>query len=579
MTKKPSKYAVPEDVKKLKPPGFPSLPCLWKAIITSNGVPHYYLYEQKRVQDPRRPGKMKNASGACIGKFEGGVLIMNDNWRALHPDLVMPSASADRDSCKLQYQDLQSKDYGEYAMVLKASEDVYKRLQDHFHREDATLIYAMSVVYFVANYVPAGYFNDIFDQSILSNKWPTLPVSENSVGEFLETLGRHPATCEKYSQSLINDGGELTAIDGHVILSCSTLNDLADYGNKYKLLGGPQVNIVQMYDVDNGRPLASSTFDGGVNDMTSVKHFFEAYTLRNKIFLIDRGFYSEPNLGMYRKNENHFIIPVPSSKIYDAAILDLSFTKSFMYEGKDSFGNVRQDVILYKSYTVAELERKSYDYRVINEELRYAKELEKHEKGKGRKPRHRTIKPESFSAYKDDHVFVYRDETVHAAMIKEYREKIGLEAGYTEENLQTEQDSFGVFVLRTDRKDATAEDTFLKYKKRWSIETNYNFLKNSLDFKGLKTQDYHVMQGLSFLSVVVGQIHADYKKKKKSSMSTYARNLSIRESLIKAAHMKVTQHQNKHWYISINKTKSIELLSEMGVSVANDLGKLDNNTY
>jgi transposase len=250
-----------------------------------------------------------------------------------------------------------------------------------------------------------------------------------------------------------------------------------------------------------------------------------------------------------------------------------------VYEGKDSFGNVRQDVILYKSYTVAELERKSYDYRVINEELRYAKELEKHEKGKGRKPRHRTIKPESFSAYKDDHVFVYRDETVHAAMIKEYREKIGLEAGYTEENLQAEQDSFGVFVLRTDRKDATAEDTFLKYKKRWSIETNYNFLKNSLDFKGLKTQDYHVMQGLSFLSVVVGQIHADYRKKKKSSVSTYARNLSIRESLIKAAHMKVTQHQNKHWYISINKTKSIELLSEMGVSVANDLGKLDSNTY
>ena len=571
-----SKYAVPEEIKKLKPTAFP---CLWKVIFTSDGAPHYYLYEQKRVQDPLRPGKMKNASGACIGKFEGGVLIMNENGKALYPDFVIPGASTDEGRIKLKYQDLQSKDYGEYAMVLKVSEAVYARLKEHFQLEDATRIYAMSVVYFVANYVPAGYFNDIFDQSILSNKWPSLPVSENSVGEFLETLGRHPATCQRYSQSLINDGGELTAIDGHVILSCSTLNDLADYGNKYKLLGGAQVNVVQIYDVENGRPLASYTFDGGVTDMTSVKHFFEAYTFKKKTFLVDRGFYSEPNLGMYRKNGNHFVIPIPSSKLYDAAVLDLSFAESFVYEGKDTFGNVRKDVILYGSYTVAELEKKSYDDRVAKEALRYATELERYEKGECRKPRRRTIKSESFSNYKDDQVFVYRDETVHAAMIKEYREKIGVEAGYTEEALQAERDLFGVFVLRTDRKDVSAEDTFLKYKKRWRIETNYNFLKNSLDFKGLKVQDYYVMQGLSFLSVVVGQIHAAYKKKKESSSSSYVRNLSTKESMIKAAHVKVTQHQDKHWYISINKAKSKELMSEMGVLVEEDINKLNSSTY
>ena len=575
MKGKSSKYAVPEEIKKMKPTAFP---CLWKVIISSGGVPHYYLYEQKRVPDSRNPGKMKNASGACIGKFEGGVLIINDNGRSLYPNLEMPMVSVNA-NIKLKYQDLQAKDYGEYAIVLKASEKVYERLNNHFETEDATRIYAMSVVYFVANYIPAGYFKDIYDQSVLSNKWPTLPVSENSVGEFLDTLGRHSATCEEYSQALINDGGELTAIDGHVILSCSTLNDLADYGNKYKLLGGPQVNVVQIYDVENDMPLASCTFDGGVNDMTSVKHFFEAYVFKGKTFLVDRGFYSEANLGMYRGNGNHFIIPVPSSKLYETAVQDLSFSKSFVYEGTDAYGNVRLDVILYRCYTVAELEKISYERRVAEENLRYSTELEKHEKGECRKPRHRTIKPESYSDYKDDQIFVYRDETVHAAMIKEYREKIGIEAGYTEEGLKAEQDSYGVFVLRTDRKDATAEDTFLKYKKRWAIETNYNFLKNSLDFKGLKEQSYYVMQGLSFLSVVVGQIHAAYKRKKQSSSSPYVRNLSIKESLIKAAHLKTTQHQDKHWYISINKTKSMELMSEMGVSVEEEMEKLNGGTY
>ena len=164
-------------------------------------------------------------------------------------------------------------------------------------------------------------------------------------------------------------------------------------------------------------------------------------------------------------------------------------------------------------------------------------------------------------------------------MIKEYREKIGIEDGYTEEGLQADQDSFGVFVLRTDQKDVTAEDTFLKYKRRWTIETNYNFLKNSLDFKGVKTQNYYVMQGLSFISVVVGQVHAAYKKKKESSSSSYVHNLSIKESLIKAAHVKTTQHQDKHWYISINKSKSMELMSEMGLSVEEEMQKLNEGTY
>ena len=575
MGEKLSRYTVPAEIRKLKPT---DIPCLWKTIFSSDGNPHYYLYERKRIPDPRRPGKLKNASGACIGKFEGGSLVMNEKGRTLYPDRTIPSISSSA-TVKLKYQDLQTKDYGEYAAVISASGSVLDRLLKYFEAEDAIRLYAMSVVYFVANYVPAGYFNDIFDQSILSSKWPTLPMSENSVGEFLEILGRHPVACEHYSQSLINDGGELTAIDGHVILSCSSHNDLADYGNKYKLLGGTQVNVVQMYDVENGRPLASCAFDGGINDMTSVKHFFEAYSFQKKTFLVDRGFYSEPNLEMYRKNENHFVIPVPSGKLYDAAVRDLSFSNSFVYEGKDSFGQIRHDAIMYRNYTVGELEKKDYDDRVAEEEHRYAIELKKHEESGCRKPRYRTIKPETYSVFKDDQILVYRDETVHAAMIKEYREKIGVENGYTEEGLKADQESFGVFVLRTDRKQDTAEDVFLKYKKRWSIETHYNYLKNSLDFKGLRTQNYYVMQGLSFISVVVGQIHAAYKKRKQSSSSSYVRNLSIKESLIKAAHLKITQHQDKNWYISINKSKSMELMTEMGVSIEKEMEKLNTGMY
>ena len=124
--------------------------------------------------------------------------------------------------------DLQIKNYGEYAIVLACTQSVLVGLEQVFSDSDARTIYALSVIYFIEEYTPASYFKDIYDQSILSNKWPTLAVSENSINEFLHALGSHPAVCEEYSQSLISNSSGLTALDGHVILCCSKQNDLAD---------------------------------------------------------------------------------------------------------------------------------------------------------------------------------------------------------------------------------------------------------------------------------------------------------------------------------------------------------------
>ena len=100
-----------------------------------------------------------------------------------------------------------------------------------------------------------------------------------------------------------------------------------------------------------------------------------------------------------------------------------------------------------------------------------------------------------------------------------------------------------------------------------------------MDFKGLKTQNYYVMQGLSFLSVVVGQIYAAYTKKMHNSPLPYVRMMSVRESLIKGAHVKATQHQDKLWYVSINKSKPMELMSDMNVSVEKDMERLNVGVY
>ena len=195
MARKPTtdSCTVPAEIRALKPAG---VSCFVKKIRDS-----YYVYEHLRVPAPARPGKFKNASGRCIGKIEGGEFVSNSQSNSMIPDL-----------------DLDVKDYGEYAAALSCSVDILEKLKRVFSVEDATRIYVLGIIYFVESYVPVNHIKDIFDQCILSNKWPGLPFSENTVGEFLKLLGRHSVTLEKFQQLLVDESSGYTALDGHVIL-------------------------------------------------------------------------------------------------------------------------------------------------------------------------------------------------------------------------------------------------------------------------------------------------------------------------------------------------------------------------
>ena len=478
---------------------------------------------------------------------------------------------------RLEDIDLQVKDYGEYAIVLASTKPVLERLYQYFNEEDARLIYVLSVINFIQEYTPASYIKDVYDQSILSTRWPSLAISENTVNNFLKVLGKHPASCERYAQGLIDGGSGLTAIDAHVILSCSKQNDLADYGNKYAKLGNQQINILQAYDAILETPLTSKAYEGGLLDKTSVQELLETYTFpTNTIFLVDAGFYSEEDLGLYRAEGKHFEVPIPDSAIISKAIRsNIAFSDSFTYQKKNENGIMQNVSIVYRESTVSELEDlyqqmlEDEAARKNQEELLKCKEGEKAKKYYSQKIKR--------SAYGDDRVIMYRDEDMHNKMVAEFRQQIGSDEDHTEERLAKLGPGFGIIVIRTNLEKTyyCAKDIYVNYKKRWTIETHYNFLENTVRFYGLQTSDYYSMQGLSFLVLTVGQIKASFVKALRTSESSFVRHLSIKESIAKAARFKLSQHQDMKWHIAISTKKHIELLEEMGVNAAHDLKLLN----
>lgn len=607
-------FTVPKDILALKPKELPSTVKVIKVPTKTTGSKiHFYVYELISVSDPKKPEKTKITSGSCIGKIEGGAFCPNktgivrlkrlrgevdpensqrgkettDTKQELtDKEIRAVSEAAANMNLDLKDIDLQVKDYGQYAIVLASTVSVLERLNKYFSTEDSKLIYALSVIYFVEEYTPASYIKVVYEQSVLSCKWPNLGISENTVNKFLKVLGQHPVNCEEYSQGLIEESSGLTAIDGHVILTCSKQNDLADYGNKYAKIGNKQLNILEAYDTFLEAPLTSKAYEGGLLDKTSVRDLlttfdFPAFTT----ILLDAGFYSEEDMELYRNGGKHFVIPVPDGCIISKSFRKrLEFKSSFVYKKTDEDGIIKEDRILFVGSTVIDLENLYQEDLDKDAELKN-KAASKNEDAEGAETQTKIKKVYSRkikrSAFGTDRIIMYRDEDMHDKMICEFREQLGRDDFHTEEKLKELGPQFGIIVLRTnlDIKDNSPAEVYRKYKQRWKIETHYNFVENIVKFYGLKTDDYCVMQGLSFLILTVGQVKSAFKKRQMASSSKYVTHLSTRECLVKAARLKLAQHRDRKWHVAVSTQKSAELMKEMGVDMADDLKRLNAVCY
>ena len=616
MNVKNGAYSIPTEIQALAPKSIPCKIEIQYYQPMKNGQPsgsvrtYYYVYEDRSASN--RPTDRTGHGRLLLGKIMGnqfipnkkGISLLNqrnpsskdapdENTKKKEPESASkPTVEAGNVDVsalpeglrkyypKIHDADKENKDYGEYAVVLASTKDVLDGLQKHFHPEDAIRMYAMSIIYFVEEYTPASYCGDIFKQSVLSDKWTTLSFGEDTIGTFLKDLGQHGCMCERYSQSLIDSSSELTALDGHVIMSNSQQNELAEYGYKYRELKDKQINIMGAYDAQNKQQLVSKAFRGSLPDKISVHDLFVAFKFSHKTFLADSGFYSEENIGYFRENDNHFIIPVPSTCVIAKMIKEnLSFTDKFVYEHINEEGAKTLRTILYKESTVAELE--AMDDQKKQEEANLRNEAEKAKGNNGEEPKKHYPQYNKKSTWGQDRVIVYRDQVMHDRLVYDYRSQIGIDAGHTEEEFQRLEPFFGVIVLRVDKsKDIlTAKEAYLTYKKRWTIETHYNFVSNVVKFDGLQTQDYYTMQGLSFLILLVGQIKKCYMDKLRASSIKYVKNLSLQESIVKARYIKIAKHPDDRWYVCTMNNKAIELLNEMGVDIEDDMQKLNKGTF
>ena len=411
--------------------------------------------------------------------------------------------------------EISSLDFGEYAVSIANSGKTRSLLWECFNPEDAARIYGLALIHFIQGFTYLKDVKDYYDMSVLSLAYPSLKMGYSSLSSLYDSLGRRQGSVLRMEEKLAAMSSGQIAIDGHVIGCGSTENDLAEKGYKFRKLGEAQINLLMAYDVNTGMPLLSRIYEGASNDKVSVKDFLSQIELRNMLFIIDRGFYSTENVNLFSSDGNAYIIPLAKNlKTCRSAVHSLEMHDRFMYQ-------------------------------------------------KGRKASVVEYKDEIIGGYR---VLTYRDLNESTAEQENYLRHIGQgDKAYTKEGFERAKYFMGVIVLQTSLEDQTPQEVYGLYKKRWQIETFYNYFKNKAGYNSLHEQDYYKTQGLAFVMLVSALIHQEFE-----AAAASIPGKSIQDCLLEARMVKAHKRHGK-WAVCNLLKRQAELFSQLNTKPVVDV--------
>ncbi len=404
--------------------------------------------------------------------------------------------------------EISSLDFGEYAITIANSQNTLALLKDCFNPQDAVTIYLVAMIHFIHGFTYLREIHNYYEMSILSVRYPSLKLGYVSLSNLYDALGRRQKSVIMMEEKLIAACSHQMAIDGHVISCESQLNDLAEKGYKFKKLGEAQINLLMAYDVNTGIPLMSRIYEGASADKVSIKDFLNQVEIKDMLFIVDRGFYSTENINLFSSNGNAYIIPLGKNlNTCKAAVHSLEMHDRFMYQkGK------KASVVEYKDEIID-------GYRVLT----------------------------------------YRDLNEAAAEQENYlRHMARGDKAYTKEGFEKAKYYLGVTVLQTSLEDQSPQEIYELYKRRWTIETFYNYFKNKAGYNSLYAEDYYKTQGLAFIMLVAALIHREVE-----IAVAGLENKNVTTCLLEA---KMVKAHKRHgiWTVCNCLKKQVELFKSLG---------------
>ena len=420
-------------------------------------------------------------------------------------------------------------EFGTYYLFESCAKEIRELFFQAFGKnDDARRIWICGMIYAVNGFRPICRISHIFLTSYYWINQSGIKLGETAVCNMLENLGRRDDEAKAFQELLTAITTEV-AIDGHVIARYSALDGMTEFGYKHKKLGCEQVNLLTAFDTINCRPVAMRMFDGSKNDKASVKELIDDVLIEKCLYLMDRGFQCDEVKQKIASVHGTYIMPVCSltNSYKEAMKRGPGRLKAFTYTHREGI-HTEEDLVEYRIASESSGTRVIY-YRNMKQAM------------------------EQKNSY-----------------LKCIKNKV---EGYTDEGLEKAEMSFGVIVLETTH-SGQPEDIYSLYKRRWRIETFYDYLKHQMDFNALGVQDWAKLQGLSFMMMLASLIRGACQLRLKDNKL----NMSMPDVLSISSSVKLIRRSDK-WFIEVASKKERELFKSLNVSLVYEFDPKSDSSF
>lgn len=345
------------------------------------------------------------------------------------------------------------KDFGEVALCDMFGRDLVQDLSDVWDTKDGIRLYVMALLRAAYGDIKNRDLQTQYETSFASEMYPGVHLSENTVGEFLEKIGRAYSLIVEFMRGRVQKFlGKRIAIDGMLKDYNSTQSTLSEFSRKGAKKGSRDISLMYAYDLETKEPVAAKPYAGNMLDQTSIHDFIREYAVNDALMVFDKGFYTN---GLVESVMNEkglsYLVPLKS----DSKII----ANYGMDNPTEPLSGYTDGTILCKTC------------RMKN----------------------------------GDYLYSFRDPWITAEQDVCYIKKNLKKKAFDGGRYADKRNMFGVVVFRSKTK-MTPLTAYEAYAQRWEIETLFNLYKNIVDRGEVNVHGDYRLYGtelVNFLTTII----------------------------------------------------------------------------
>jgi len=469
---------------------------------------NYYLYRVSSQWDPQKKRAIK-VTDEYLGKITEEGLIPPKHERV-----------------KEMYKYITVKEYGASYFLQSVSHDIRDELQRVFPYEWKEL-YSLALFRLMEK-SPLKHIGFCYVNSYLSEVINGVRTSQKFLGSFLQRVGIRRELMKDFMRSFMFEA-DYALIDLTHVFSYSEGVINAMLGHNKDSVYLPQVNLLLIYSLDMLQPVYFRLLPGSVRDVSSLIKTVNETFVEKIVFIGDKGFYSDDNIGELKDNEIDYVFALRRNSSL------ISYDK--IIEGKrDKFDGY----FLYKSRHIW------YYTKGLNESEQLMTYLDASLKAKEENDLALRIQNLEEKNKKDELNEIQKKQLI------DYKTRL-YDTSYRN----------GTLTVRTNLGRAP-QDVYQIMKSRVNIEQVFDTFKNTLDADRTYTRDDYQMEGWMFISFIALQLY--YKIYAVLMRKGLLNNFSPMDVIIHLKRIHMLRCKGI-WQIAEVPRKSKNLINKLGLDI------------